>query len=40
MGNVSVENPVEQTVEATVLGRPFFAGWEAKNWGVKSPQFA
>jgi len=35
MGSVSVEKAIGLAVVATVLGRPFLAGWEAKNRGAK-----
>jgi len=39
MGSVNVEKAAGLAVGVTVLGRPFFAGWEAKNRGVEQPQF-
>lgn len=37
MGNVSVENPVELANGTTVLGRPFFSGWEGKIGVLSTP---
>lgn len=37
MGNVSVENPVELANGTTVLGRPFFSGWEVKSGTLSTP---